>query len=83
MFLHCNITREMWSLVFCLFVSQGMSNLTVDIWQREIIVKYQIWKAILLCLLWFIWREKYVFRGERVPFDEAENFIYEYFMSQT
>ena len=69
-FLHCDFARQLWSLVFSLFgVNWVMPNLVGGMLYRwkGLFGKSnsEVWKAMLLCLWWCIWREKQIFLKER------------------
>jgi hypothetical protein len=64
LFLQCVVARELWCFVFCLFgVSWGMPTMVPDsltCWTGLCgkMAHAEIWEAILLCLMWTIWRER-------------------------
>lgn len=72
-FLHCDFARQLWSLVFSQFgVNWVMPNLVVGMLYRwkGLFGKRsnsEVWKAMLLCLWWCIWRERNFFEEMEQP----------------
>ena len=61
LFLHCTISRELWSLVSALFgVSWFMLNSLNDLlawwrWSFKVHHSSVVWNSILICLVWCSW----------------------------
>ena len=62
--LHCLIACELWSLVFCLFgIHWVMPQKVIELfesWQGKFRRhrNIELWRIVLHCLLWCIWRER-------------------------
>ena len=82
--LHCPITYEMWSMIFCLFgICWVMPQRVVDLldcWtcnfrrHRNIV----IWRFVPHCLMWCIWRERNSrsFKGREWSIIEFKSFFF-------
>ena len=62
--LHCSFAKELWDMIFTLFGIQWvMPRRVVEMlacWQGSL-GRHQnivIWKAILHCMMWCVWRER-------------------------
>ena len=69
LFLHCTISRELWSLVSALFgVSWFMPNSLNDLlawwrWSFKVHHSSVVWNSILICLVWCSWMSVILYRG--------------------
>ena len=64
LFLHCDVARVVWSMVFSIFsvtwfTPEGVSKL-LACWRRQEvnILAKEVWQIVPPCIMWIIWRER-------------------------
>jgi hypothetical protein len=82
-FLHCEVARELWNVIFRLFGVEWVMPRRViellDCWRGQLGSRsvLAVWRMSLLCLMWSIWREQNArcFEDREMAVEELKNIL--------
>jgi hypothetical protein len=81
--LHCEVAREFWTSIFCLFgVEWVMPRRVIELlgcWRGQLGSRFVLdaWRISPLCLMWCIWRERNAmcFGDREISVEELKNIV--------